>query len=379
MNRPQVFPAPIYVTRPLTPPLEEYTTLLKSIWTSQWFTNNGPLHERLEKELAAFLGARHLSLFNNGTIALIVACQALKLTGEVITTPFTFPATPHVLHWNRLTPVFADIHPETMNIDPARIEPLIGPRTSAILAVHVYGTPCAVGAIEALAHKHGLRVIYDAAHAFGAKIGNTPVGAYGDITMLSFHATKLFHTAEGGALIAHDSRLKARIDLLKNFGIKNEAEVILPGINGKMSEPHAALGLLNLRYYAAEWQRRARIRERYNSRLGSVLRTPPMLRDEELHESQQYYVVRIARETTGVSADEVHERLKTFNIWTRRYFSPLCSKYDCYSNLPSADAKSLPVAHRVAEEVLALPFYGQLSDDDVERICDAIEYVLHNK
>ena len=376
MKRPLPFPAPIYVTRPLTPPLAEYTALLESVWSTQWFTNNGALHQALEGALAAFLGTPNVSLFNNGTIALIVACQALDLAGEVITTPFTFPATPHVLHWNKLTPVFADVSAETMNLDPDRIEALIGPRTSAILAVHVYGTPCAVDSIEAIAKKHGLRVIYDAAHAFAARINGTPVCAYGDITMLSFHATKLFHTAEGGALIARDPLIKTKIDLLKNFGIKNESEVSMPGINGKMSELHAALGLVNLRHYESERTHRARVAARYDLELDEVAGLRCARPDRDVHPSLQYYIVRIDHAHAGRSRDEVHERLKEFNIFTRRYFYPLCSDYDCYRHLPSADRARLPVARRVADEVLALPFFGGLTDEDVSRICEAIKYVL---
>jgi len=272
--------------------------------------------------------------------------------------------------------VFADVSAETMNLDPDRIEALIGPRTSAILAVHVYGTPCAVDSIDAIAKKHGLRVIYDAAHAFAAKINGTPVCAYGDITMLSFHATKLFHTAEGGALIARDPLIKTKIDLLKNFGIKNEAEVSMPGINGKMSELHAALGLVNLRHYESERMLRARVAARYDLELGEVAGLRCARPDRGVHPSLQYYIVRIDHAHAGRSRDEVHERLKEFNIFTRRYFYPLCSDYECYRHLPSADRARLPVASRVASEVLALPFFGGLTGEDVSRICEAIKYVL---
>ena len=376
MNRPLPFAAPIYVTRPIAPPLAEYAALLESVWSTRWFTNNGTLHQALEGALAEFLRTPNVSLFTNGTIALIVACQALELTGEVITTPFTFPATPHVLHWNKLTPVFADVDTETMNIDPDRIEALISPRTSAILAVHVYGTPCAVEPIEAIARRHGLRVIYDAAHAFATKISGTPICAYGDVTMLSFHATKLFHTAEGGALIARDPQVKAKIDLLKNFGIRNETEIAMPGINGKMSELHAALGLVNLRHYQSEWTHRARVAACYDRELAEVAGLRRARPAPDVHASLQYYVVRIDRAHAGRSRDEVHEHLKEFNIFTRRYFYPLCSDYDCYRHLPSADRARLPVARRAADEVLALPFFGELTDDDVSRLCEAIRYVL---
>lgn len=252
MKRPEAFRDPVYVTRPLLRPLAEYLPALEEIWESGWLTNGGAKHAQLEQELGAYLNAPHLSLFNNGTIALIVACQALRLSGEVITTPFTFPATPHVLTWNGITPVFADIHPETLTLDPEGIGPLITARTSGILGVHVYGMPCAVEPIQSVADAHGLKVVYDGAHAFGAAIDNEPLIAFGDATMLSFHATKLFHTAEGGALVVHDAAVKERVDYLKNFGIRNEVEVVMAGINGKMNELQAALGLVHLRYVEAE-------------------------------------------------------------------------------------------------------------------------------
>jgi len=252
MKEPRAFDEPVHVTRPLLPPLGEYWPELEEIWRSGWLTNGGGKHRLLEASLSSLLSASYLSLFNNGTIAMIVACQALRLSGEVITTPFTFPATPHVLTWNGITPVFADIHPETMTIDPAAIEPLITARTTGILGVHVYGMPCHVEEIQQIADTFGLRVIYDGAHAFGCEIDGTPITAYGDATMLSFHATKLFHTAEGGALVVRDASIKKRVDFLKNFGIKNEIEVVMPGINGKMNELQAALGLVNLRHFESE-------------------------------------------------------------------------------------------------------------------------------
>lgn len=378
MKAPEPFAQPVYVTRPLLPPLNEFARQLEDVWRSGWLTNGGPQHVALERELSEFLGAPHLSLFNNGTVALIVACQALRLSGEVITTPFSFPATPHVLTWNGITPVFADVDPQTLNIDPACIEPLITARTSGILGVHVYGTPCDVHGIDTLARTYGLRVVYDGAHAFGTRIDGTPIGMFGDATMFSFHATKLFHTAEGGALVVRDHDLKNRIDLLKNFGIKNEDEVTMPGINGKMSELQAALGLVLLRHIDREHERRGQIAHIYRRRLAGA----PGLRFVEVpggvRDSRQYLILRVDEAAAGCGRDQLQERLKRFNIVARRYFVPLCSEYSCYRQLPSARPENLPVANRVAREVLSLPYFGLLSDDDVERICDAILYSLRH-
>lgn len=375
-QQPRPFDQPVFVTRPLLPPLEGYVERLREIWASGWLANGGDQHQRLEAALATHLGSPNLSLFNNGTIGLIVACQALRLSGEVITTPFSFPATPHVLSWNAVTPVFADVEPGTMNIDPARIESLITGRTTGILGVHVYGTPCQVDAIDDLAKHYGLKVIYDGAHAFGAQIDGRPIASFGDATMFSFHATKLFHTAEGGALAVRDAPTKQRIDLLKNFGIKNEHEVVLPGINGKMSELSAALGLEVLACVDAERAKRQRVADIYLSRLARhegvvALRPPANVRD-----SLQYFVIRIDAQRTGVSRDQLHERLRACNIVTRKYFYPLCSQYSCYRHLPSAQPAQLPVATRLSTQVLCLPFFGGLSDDDAHRICDAIDWGL---
>lgn len=360
----------------MLPPLDEYTALLQDVWASGWLANGGEQHHALETELSQWLQAPHLSLFNNGTIALIVACQALRLSGEVITTPFTFPATPHVLSWNNVTPVFADIDPDTLCIDPSSAEALVTNRTSGILGVHVYGVPCDVNALGTLSRNFGLRVVYDGAHAFGTQINGQAIATFGDATMFSFHATKLFHTAEGGALAVNDPDLKKRIDLLKNFGIKNENEVVMPGINGKMSELQAALGRVVLRHVGAERERRAAVRAVYEQRLAPVpglrLHTVPV----GVADSLQYLVLRINAGETGCDRDTLHERLKRYNIITRKYFHPLCSEYSCYSQLPSASPQRLPNAYRVASEVLVLPLYGALSGDDVHRICDAIQHSL---
>ncbi len=375
-NPPSPFEQPVYVTRPFLPPLPDYMARLESVWASGWLTNNGGQHEALEQALSAYLGAPQLSLFNNGTIALIVACQALRLSGEVITTPFTFPATPHVLSWNNITPVFADIDPVTLNIAPRNIEAKITSRTTAILAVHVYGVPCEVEAIQDIADFYGLKVVYDAAHAFGAAIDGRPISTFGDATMFSFHATKLFHTAEGGALAVQDPALKHRIDLLKNFGIKNEFEVVMPGINGKMSELQAALGLAVLDRLEQEQAARRRVAALYKARLGNARGLSIVEIPENVKNSHQYFIVRISADNPAKNRDHVYSGLKKFNIFTRKYFYPLCSEYSCYRQLPSASPSALPVAHRAAAEVLALPFYGALGDEDVHRICDAILHIL---
>ena len=360
----------------MLPPLGDYTELLQDVWASGWLANGGAQHQALEAELAQWLQVPHLSLFNNGTIALMVACQALRLTGEVITTPFTFPATPHVLSWNNVTPVFADIDPETLCIDPASVATRVTPRTSGILGVHVYGVPCDVNALGAIAQNHRLRVVYDGAHAFGTQINGQPIATYGDATMFSFHATKLFHTAEGGALAVNTPELKQHIDLLKNFGIKNENEIVLPGINGKMSELQAALGRVVLRHVAAERQRRAAILQVYEQRLAGIpgLRLHGM--PDGVTNSLQYLVLRVNADQAGCNRDTLHERLKRYNIITRKYFHPLCSDYDCYRHLPTARPQHLPNAYRVVSEVLVLPLFGALTADDVHRICDAISYSL---
>jgi len=375
-SAPTPFPEPVYVARPLLPPLEEFVRELGDIWSAAWLTNNGAKHVALEQALSNHLRAPHLSLFNNGTIALIVACRALRLAGEVITTPFTFPATPHVLSWNNITPVFADIDPVSMTIDPAKIEPLITARTTAILGVHVYGIPCQVDAIRTIADYYGLRVIYDGAHAFGTELDGQPITAFGDVTMLSFHATKLFHTGEGGALVVRDARLKHQIDLLKNFGIRNEEEVVLPGINGKMTELQAAMGLAVLRHIDTERDARASIAKLYRERLPAIngitcADTPASVRN-----SYQYFVIRVQEGRARKGRDQLHDEMKRFNIFTRKYFYPLCSTYSCYSELPSAAPMRLPNAHRVAAQVLALPIFGALGQDGADRVCDAIDFVM---
>jgi len=368
------FSEPIYITRPLLPDLNEMTKKLQEIWDSKWLANCGRQHELLEQKLKEVLKVPHISLFNNGTIALIVACQCLRLAGEVITTPFTFAASPHVLTWNNVKPIFCDIDYETMTIDADKIEYMITPQTTAILAVHVFGIPCDVDKIQKIANLYGLKVIYDAAHAFGTEINGTGIGNMGDITMFSFHATKLFHTAEGGALTYKDSDLKERIYFLKNFGIKNEEVVVMPGINGKMNEIQAALGLVVMELIEEERRKRKAVFDTYIECLKDIEGIKLMYEIYNVRNSYQYFVIRIDEKKFGKSRDYVHEEFKKYNIFTRKYFYPLCSEYPCYHHLPSSSISNLPVAHKVVKEVLAMPFYGELSVDNIEKIC----YILKN-
>ena len=373
---------PVYVARPVLPDLEVFALRLREIWESKWLANGGPQHQIFEEKVRETLKVPHVSLFNNGTIALMVAVQSLRLQGEVITTPFTFPATTHVLYWNGITPVFCDVDPETLTLDPQRIEELITHRTSGILGVHVYGIPCDVECIGKIAERHGLRVIYDAAHAFQSEIDSIGIGNFGDISMFSFHPTKLFHTGEGGCLTYNDPNLKPRIDLLKNFGIKNEFEVIMPGINGKMNEIQSLLGQLVLEVVGDERARRKALRQRYQNELaGTVGITFPSAPDSTV-DSFQYLVVRIDEEEFGASRDDVYTTLRDCNIFARKYFFPLTSHFPCYRNLPTARPEFLPNANRVAREVLCLPYYGELPLDTVSLICQVIKEVprtLHRK
>ena len=372
--RPKTFDEPIYVTRPVLPPLERIEKKLREVWESKWLANGGLQHERLEQRLKQVLDVSQLSLFVNGTIALIVALQALRITGEVITTPFTFPATVHALSWNGIRPIFCDITEDTMVIDPGKIESLITPSTTAILGVHVYGYPCDIQAISSISKRYGLRLVFDAAHAFGMRLDGTGIGNFGDISMFSFHATKLFHTGEGGALTYGDPNLKTRIELLKNFGIKNETEVIMPGINGKMNELQAVLGQEVLDLFDGELHKRRILKNIYINRLSQIkgIKMPPTI--DTPFTSEQYFCIRITPEYK-LTRDQLYENLKEFNIWSRRYFYPLCSDYACYRQLPSAHISNLPVANRVSQEVLCLPFYGDLTEIEVNYVCDCLEYL----
>jgi dTDP-4-amino-4,6-dideoxygalactose transaminase len=366
------FVEPIYVTRPLLPPLADVQARLAEVWRSQWLTNGGDQHVQLERALVQRLGVEQLSLFNNGTIALLTAIRALDLRGEVITTPFTFPATPHALTWAGITPVFADIDPVRLTLDPCRIEALITPATTAILGVHVYGVPCDVDALADIARRRNLRLLYDGAHAFDVSLNGRGIGTFGDVTMFSFHATKLFHTAEGGALVCSDAALRHRFERLKNFGIAGQEIVEGIGLNGKMNELQAALGLAVLDGMDVETSRRRAILAVYEDRLGGIEGLSLMPDVPGVSSSCQYCAVRIDAAAFGRSRDEVHQTLKTYNVFARKYFFPLCSDYDCYRDLPSARPEQLPVARAAASQVLCLPLYGTLEHSAVHTICDII-------
>lgn len=367
---------PIYVTQPDLPPLAEFMPYLEQIWANKVLTNGGPFHRQLEAELAAHLGVPHISLFANATIALVTALQALRITGEVITTPYSFVATAHALLWNGIKPVFVDVDPETLNLDARQIEAAITPATTAILPVHCYGTPADVDAIGQVAADYDLRVIYDAAHAFGVQ-RETASGAWrsvlnhGDLSVLSFHATKVFNTFEGGAIICPDAKTKQRIDHLKNFGFVNETTVVATGINGKMSEFNAALGLLQLKHTGRAQARRRAIDTRYRELLDGVpgLALPP--RPLRATANHSYFPV-LVRPEFGSSRDALYQHLKDQGVHARRYFYPLISDFPMYRHLPSADPARLPVAREASEQVLCLPIYPALALSDVERIADLV-------
>lgn len=370
---------PVYVTRPNMPSLEKYNIYLENIWNSAWLTNNGPYHREFEAKLATFLGVEHLNLFVNGTIALLVALQALRInSGEVITTPFTFPASTHVLHWNRIQPVFCDIDPKTYNIDPNQIEKHITPDTKAILGVHVYGNPCDVEAIQKIADRHGLYVIYDAAHAFGVKIGDRSILEYGDISALSFHATKLFTSIEGGALISKTKAQAERIYFLKNFGIADEETVIGPGINGKMNEFQAAFGLLELDLVEQEIRDRRELTLLYRKRLADVPGVICMEDIPDVTHNYSYFPILVDPVKYGVSRDDLYSICRDCNIFTRKYFYPLCSHYSCYSAFPSSHKENLETAGRVSSRVLCLPLYGEIRSEIVATICDLVVRVYES-
>lgn len=359
-----------FVTRPSLPPLEEFKEYLKDIWDSKQLTNDGKYHQQLEKELAEYLGVKHLSLFTNGTLALITALQSLRITGEVITTPFSFVATTHALHWNGIKPVFCDIEASTFNLDPKKIEAAITSKTTAIMPVHVYGNPCNVKEIQRIADTYGLKIIYDAAHAFGVTVNRESILNFGDLSVLSFHATKIYNTFEGGAIVCHDEKIKQRIDFLKNFGFADEITVVAPGINAKMNEFQAALGLLQLKYIDKEIEKRKVIAIKYREALAGIKGIDYLSDIQNVKHNYQYFPIFINKITFGKSRDEVYEYLKLQNIYTRRYFYPLISQFPTYRELPSAEAYNLPVAERIAQEILCLPMYGQLENSKVNEICN---------
>ena len=362
----------ITVTAPLLPDLEEFNVLLKEIWDSKWITNNGSFHQRLEKALCEYLKVPYISLFTNGTLPLITAFQALHITGEVITTPYSFVATTHALWWNGIKPVFVDINPRTGNIDPNKIEAAITPRTTAILPVHVYGKPCDVGAIQSIADKYGLRVIYDAAHAFGVEVNGQSIINAGDVATLSFHATKVYNTIEGGALVMHDEKTKKRIDYLKNFGFASETEVVAPGINSKMDEVRSAYGLLNLRQVDAAIEARKKVAIDYRKALRNVEGISFWDDMPGVRHNYSYFPIFVDAERYGMTRDELYFKMKDRNVWGRRYFYPLISEFSTYRGLESANPANLPQATKMANSVICLPMHHALSEEDIQRTIDCV-------
>ncbi len=362
----------ITVTSPLLPDLKEFETLLEDIWQRKWITNNGYYHKELEKALAEYLKVPYISLFTNGTLPLITALQALRITGEVITTPYSFVATTHALWWNGIKPVFVDIEPETGNLDPNKIEAAITPKTTAIMPVHVYGKPCKTKEIQEIADKYGLKVIYDAAHAFGVEVDGESILNEGDISTLSFHATKVYNTVEGGAMVMHDEKTKKRIDYLKNFGFAGETEVIAPGINSKMDEIRAAYGLINLKQVDAAIESRRQTAIKYRNALRNVEGITFFNDMSGVKHNYSYFPIFVDAQKFGMTRDELYAKMKNRNVLGRRYFYPLISTFSTYRGLESAKPENLPVAHKMAEEVICLPMYAGLTDEDVERVIDSV-------
>lgn len=362
----------ITVTSPLLPPLEDFIPYLQDIWNRKWLTNNGYYHQELEKALCEYLKVPYISLFTNGTLPLICALQALRITGEVITTPYSFVATTHSLWWNGIKPVFVDIDPITGNIDPERIESAITPRTTAIMPVHVYGQPCEIERIQEIADKYGLKVIYDAAHAFGVEVNGKSILGAGDMSTLSFHATKVYNTIEGGALICHDEQTKKRIDYLKNFGFAGETTVIAPGINGKMDEVRAAFGLLNLKQVDRAIENRRQVAITYREALRNVNGIRIIEDIPGVRHNYSYFPIFINAEEYGMTRDELYFRMKERGILGRRYFYPLISEFSTYRGLESARQENLPVSHQIANSVICLPMYHDLSGEEIDRIVTTI-------
>ncbi len=362
----------ITVTSPLLPDLDEFHGLLKEIWDSKWITNNGQFHQQLEKALCDYLGVEYLSLFTNGTLPLITALQAMHITGEVITTPYSFVATTHALWWNGIKPVFVDIDPSNCGIDPEKIEAAITPRTTAIMPVHCYGKPCDTVRIQAIADKYGLKVIYDAAHAFGVEVNGESILKQGNMATLSFHATKVYNTAEGGALVVKDAETKKRVDYLKNFGFAGETEVVAPGINSKMDEIRAALGLLNLKQVDKAIEKRQQVAIRYREALRDVKGIRFFDDMPGVKHNYSYFPIFVNADEYGMTRDELYCKMKAQGILGRRYFYPLISTFSTYCGLPSAPYENLPVATRIANEVICLPMHTALSESDINRVFDCI-------
>lgn len=362
----------ITVTSPLLPNLDEFNELLKKIWASKWITNNGQFHQRLEAALCEYLKVPYISLFTNGTLPLITALQALRITGEVITTPYSFVATTHSLWWNGIKPVFVDIDPVTGNLDPGKIEAAITPKTTAIMPVHVYGKPCDTERIQEIADKYGLKVIYDAAHAFGVEVNGESILKAGDMSTLSFHATKVYNTIEGGALVMHDEKTKKRIDYLKNFGFAGETTVVAPGINSKMDEVRAAYGLLNLRQVDAAIEARHKVAVVYRDALRDVEGITFFDDMPGVRHNYSYFPIFVDAEKYGLTRDELYQKMKDNGVLGRRYFYPLISEFSTYSKMPGSSKENLPNAHRMADSVICLPMHHALSESDVHRILSLI-------
>ena len=360
-------PAPIYVTRPELPDLQEFIPYLQKIWDSKFLTNGGPFHEQFEQQLNEYLGVKHIALFANATIGLVTALQVLRITGEVITTPYSFVATAHSLLWNGIKPVFADIDADTFNLDPERIEAAITPQTTAIMPVHCYGHPCDVERIQSIADIYGLKVIYDAAHAFGVRCNDSSVLTYGDLSVLSFHATKVFTTFEGGAVICPDEKTRQRVNHLKNFGFADEVTVVAPGINGKMSEFNAALGLLQLRGIDAALLKRQAIDKRYREELHGIKGIRCVQSAGESRANYAYFPI-LVQPDYPLGRDELYRKFRERNIFVRRYFYPLISDFPMYRGLPSAAHSNLPVARKLALQILCLPIYPDLTHEDIDRV-----------
>jgi len=363
----------ITVTSPLLPPLKELIPYLEDIWERKILTNNGHYHQELEKALTEYLGVEHISLFTNGTLPLMVALQALRITGEVITTAYSFVVTTHSLWWNGIKPVFVDINPETCNIDPDKIEAVITPRTTAIMPVHVYGNPCDTEKIQEIADKYGLKVIYDAAHAFGVKVNGESILKAGDMSTLSFHATKTYNTVEGGALICKDAQTKKRIDYLKNFGFAGETTVVAPGINGKMDEIRAAYGLLELKHVDVAIKKRGEVAKQYREALKDISGISFLQDIPTVRYNYSYFPIFVNEKEYGIGRDELYDNMKRENIYGRRYFYPLISEFATYRGLESARIENLPISHKIADSVICLPMHQELSGIDLFRIIDLIK------
>ena len=364
----------ITVTSPLLPNLDEFHELLQQIWEKKWITNNGSFHKQLEAELAEYLKVPYISLFTNGTLPLITALQALRITGEVITTPYSFVATTHALWWNGVKPVFVDIEPDSGNLDPNKIEAAITPRTTAIMPVHVYGRPCKVKEIQDIADKYGLKVIYDAAHAFGVEVNGESILNAGDLSTLSFHATKVYNTIEGGAMVMHDAKTKQRIDYLKNFGFAGETEVVAPGINSKMDEMRSAYGLLNLKQVDAAIEARHQVAIKYREALKDIEGISYWDDIPGVKHNYSYFPIFVDAKTYGMTRDELYFKMKDQGVLSRRYFYPLICEFSTYRGLESSTRENLPNAYKMADEVICLPMHHVLTDNDIDRVLNSVCY-----